>query len=422
MNAAIRQQISKWIGTPLCFLFTLWSRLCNLFLAHRTPDPRNALFISLSGQGGVLMADPAMRKLHRETGANLFFALQKEDARALDILNTVPPKNVFRINTSGLLPLFFNTLRFMRWCRKRRISCTIDLQPSSRLSTLLSYLSGASSRIGFVHPRGQTPYRGSLLNFPVRFEATGHITKNMVSLVNRAMNRFQSPDAAIPVSDNETILARADTPPPQLAKVRSIIKELYPQWRHEKIVLFEAYAADIHPQGRWPLEHFASAAGTLLTLYPDILILATGTRAEKKYLQRLTDTVAHPRFLNAAGRFATAELAPLYHIATCMLTHNTGPAHFAATTSLKLFVLVGSRPPHTHTPLGNNIELIYPSPAPSLSSYDNTPDGPFHTSPGTPATSDLVPPNDSVDITSITPAELGQKLSDWLAHKLGVLA
>ena len=36
-----------------------------------------------------------------------------------------------------------------------------------------------------------------------------------------------------------------------------------------------------------------------------------------------------------------------------MLTNDSGPAHFAAVTSLKVFVLFGPETPHLYLPLGN---------------------------------------------------------------------
>jgi ADP-heptose:LPS heptosyltransferase len=42
-----------------------------------------------------------------------------------------------------------------------------------------------------------------------------------------------------------------------------------------------------------------------------------------------------------------------------MLTNDSGPAHFAAVTGLKVFVLFGPETPHLYLPIGGNVEAFY---------------------------------------------------------------
>jgi ADP-heptose:LPS heptosyltransferase len=50
---------------------------------------------------------------------------------------------------------------------------------------------------------------------------------------------------------------------------------------------------------------------------------------------------------------------PLYSISSFMLTNDSGPAHFAAVTPLKVFVLFGPETPALYLPLGGNAEPFY---------------------------------------------------------------
>ena len=61
----------------------------------------------------------------------------------------------------------------------------------------------------------------------------------------------------------------------------------------------------------------------------------------------------------SAGFFSFDELVPLYSESSVMLTNDSGPAHFAAVTSLKVFVLFGPETPHLYSPLGGNAEPFY---------------------------------------------------------------
>ncbi|MBL0132488.1 MAG: glycosyltransferase family 9 protein [Chitinophagaceae bacterium] len=148
-----------------------------------------------------------------------------------------------------------------------------------------------------------------------------------------------------------------------LLKQRKILKnkirQLFPEWNNESIVLINANASDMLPQRRWPQENFTEVAKQLLAAFPDIVIVATGAPAEKDYVEEVVKMTGHKKCINSAGFFSFEELVPLYSISTCMLTNDSGPAHFASVTSLKVFVLFGPETPHLYVPLGGNAEPFY---------------------------------------------------------------
>lgn len=359
MNVNAMRKIDKWVGVPLCFLASTLSRVGRLFGRKTAPDTRRTLFIELSEMGSAVIVDPAMRKLQRESNAELFFVIFKDNAKSLDILHTVPADNIFRMNAGNLFALFFSTLRFMSWCRSKKITCVIDLELFSRFTALLSFCSGAPSRVGFASFHDEGLYRGSIINFPVRYNPHVHVAVNFISLVNRAMNKFQNPYATVPLDDGDLYLERANVHPAQVARVRAKLKELFPLWRHEKLVLFNVNASDMLPQRRWQQENFAAVARRLLDEFKEILIVATGAPSEKQYVKKVVDMVGDSRFVNAAGVFKFDELVPLYSASVCMLTNDSGPAHFASVTPLKVFVLFGPETPALYAPLGGNAEPFY---------------------------------------------------------------
>lgn len=403
MNVNAMRSIDKWAGVPLCFLASMLSRIRHVFAARKLPDTTNTLFIELSEMGSAVIVDPAMRKLKREANANLFFAIFADNSKSLEILNTIPQENIFKMNASSLMSLFFSVIGFMRWCRKKKITCVIDLELFSRFTALLAFVSGARSRIGFASFHDEGLYRGSIINFPVRYNAHVHVAVNFVSLVNRAMNKFQNPYSTVALEAGDLDLARARVHPAQIAKVRGKIKELYPAWRHEKVVLFNVNASDMLPQRRWQQENFAAVAKQLLDTFRDIIIVGTGAPAERKYVQKVIDLAGHERFVNSAGVFAFNELVPLYSISSFMLTNDSGPAHFASVTPLKVFVLFGPETPALYAPLGGNAEPFYLklpcSPCVSAANHRKT--------------TCLTRPC----ITTIQPAWVGGRLTEWLKEQ-----
>lgn len=353
--------IDRWVGVPLCFLispfcwFSDWVRSAR----KKKPDTRRTLFIELSEMGSAIIADPAIRKLRIEGNAELFFVIFKKNYKSLEILKTIPEGNVFKMNADSFLSLIGDVFRFLAWCRKKRISTVIDLELFSRFTALLGFFSGARSRVGFTSLHDEGLYRGNLVNKTVRYNPHVHVAINFISLVNKAMGLFANSYATASVSPDELQLARAEVSASATENIQHKIGQLYPEWKNERVVLLNVNASDMLPQRRWPQENFAVVGKQLLQQFPDIIIIMTGSPAEKEYVQRVTDMIGDKRCINSSGYFSFDELVPLYAVSSFMLTNDSGPAHFAAVTNLKVFVLFGPETPHLYLPLGGNAESFY---------------------------------------------------------------
>ena len=173
------------------------------------------------------------------------------------------------------------------------------------------------------------------------------------------MGLFDNPYSTVPIAASEIQLARASVSMEASESIKNKIRQLYPEWKEEAIVLLNVNASDMLPQRRWPQENFATVAKELLTRFDNILLIATGSPAEKEYVEKVVQLTGHKKFVNSSGFFSFDELVPLYSVSTCMLTNDSGPAHFASVTSLKVFVLFGPETPHLYLPLGGNAEPFY---------------------------------------------------------------
>jgi ADP-heptose:LPS heptosyltransferase len=355
MNVDLMREIDRKVGVPLCFLMSifLWISARIRFIKKKAPDLRKVLFIELSEMGSAIIVDPAMRKMRAEGGSELYFAIFEDNYKSLALLQTIPEENIFKMRSDGLFAIAKEVVRFMFWCRKHKIKTVIDLELFSRFTALLCALSGARSRIGFASHHDEGLYRGNLINFPVRYNAHVHVSVNFMSLVNTTLGKHTNPYATTAVRPEELILTKAKIVASEVATVKEKIKELYPAWKSERLVLLNVNASDLLPQRRWLPENFAETAKHLLASFDDILLVGTGAPKERDYVQNVVDMVADPRFVNSAGVFNFEELVPLYSICTLMLTNDSGPAHFAAVTDLKVFVIFGPETPALYLPLGN---------------------------------------------------------------------
>ena len=83
--------------------------------------------------------------------------------------------------------------------------------------------------------------------------------------------------------------------------IKKKIRELYPAWKEEAIVLLNVNASDMLPQRRWPQQNFAEVAGQLLNTFSNIVIIATGSPAEREYVEEVVKMTGHQKFINSAG-------------------------------------------------------------------------------------------------------------------------
>ena len=372
MKVDTMRKIDRWVGIPLTFLFSIPIWFVGLFARKKNPRIQRTLFIELSEMGSAILVDPAMRKLEKEGGSQLYFAIFENNAKSLHLLGTIPKERIFSMRSDNLWVMAIDVFRFIGWCRKKQITCTIDLELFSRFTALLSTLSMAGSRIGFATLHDEGLYRGNLINFPVRYNSHVHISVNFLALVNTALGLHDQAYPTHAVTPEELILARAEVKKDAIENVKSKIKALYPKWKGERLVLFNVNASDMLPQRKWLPEYFVQVGKVLLESFEDIIIVGTGAPAEREYVQNVIDQIAHSRCVNSAGAFSFEQLVPLYSISSLMLTNDSGPAHFAAVTSLKVFVIFGPETPELYGSLGNaeNFYLGLPC-SPCVSAFNH---------------------------------------------------
>lgn len=349
------RKIDRRVGIPLCFLMSIiiWISTRIRFIKKKKPDLSRVLFIELSEMGSAIIVDPAMRKMREEGPSELFFAIFEDNYKSLEILQTIPEANAFKMRSSGLFVLAIDVIRFMFWCRKHKINTVIDLELFSRFTALLCALSGARSRIGYASHHDEGLYRGNLMNFPVRYNSHVHVSVNFMSLVNTALGKHDNPYATTEVKPEELTLVKATINVRDVQLVKEKLKTIAPSWNGEKLVLLNVNASDLLPQRRWLPDNFAVVARHLLSEFDDIVLVGTGAPKERDYVQNVVDMVDDNRFVNSAGVFKFEELVPLYSICELMLTNDSGPAHFASVTDLKVFVIFGPETPDLYLPLGN---------------------------------------------------------------------
>ena len=358
MNINLMRKIDFWVGVPMTATVSLFSKIASPF--HRKADPtqvKRVLFIELSEMGSAILADATLKKTARKY--ETYFVIFKKNAVSLKLLKPLPFENVFCIREDNFWTLTGDTLRFLFWCRRMKIDAVVDLELFSRYTMLLSSLSSAFVRLGFVNPNSEGLYRGDLLTHSVAYNPHIHITQNFIALVEPLFNSSKE-EFYIKrrITEEEAAIEIAKVDPQVQETVRQKIQSTIPaQYKNSDIVLVNANAGDLLPHRRWQKDNFSQLIQKLLNAHPNLLILLTGSPSERAGVDEVAVKVSAERCVNFAGKVTFEELPALYSLSKAIVTNDSGPAHFASAVGLKTFVLFGPETPRLYGPMANSVSI-----------------------------------------------------------------
>lgn len=360
MKVDTMRWIDYYIGIPLCFLGTLCQKVEKLLSSRGSKTFRNVLFIELSEMGSAILVDPAMRKLRKEAGVNLHFAIFKKNKPSLDLLKTVPEKNIYTIREDNFMAFALDTLKLLFWTRKRKIDALIDLELFSRFTALLTGFSGAPYKVGFHAYDNEGLYRGNFLSHKVAYNPHIHIAKNFIALINAllAVNE-EIPYSKTLITDDEIVLTKVNYSDSEKKFIIDIIRGCFSEFNPEKhkIILINPNASELLIQRRWPQPNYAQLIKMILENCSKAIVLITGDPREREDAQRLKEQVQAERCINFAGKVTLDQLPMLYSISEFMVTNDSGPAHFASVTQMPSFVIFGPETPALYGSLGKTTPI-----------------------------------------------------------------
>jgi ADP-heptose:LPS heptosyltransferase len=338
--------LDRWVGAPVSAVLTVVRKTGDI-LWRKTPlPPRRIIVVKLVEQGATVIAEPALRRATEMVGrGNVFMVVFKENRFILDVLDVIPEENVITIRSDGLVVLAIDSLRALWRMRRERIDTAIDFEFFSRFSGALTYLSGASRRIGFHSFAGEAGYRGDLMTHRVAYNLTLHASETYRALVEAA-----AMDATgLPAMDFrfDEVPAESKFVPRtgEVEEVESLLKSLLGRETIPPLVLLNANSGDLLPLRRWAVERYVEMAKKLLARYPDIIVAFTGAPDERTEAEYLAGQVDSERCVSFGGRTTLRQLMVLYGLAEVLVTNDSGPAHYATLTSIDVVTLFGPETP-----------------------------------------------------------------------------
>jgi ADP-heptose:LPS heptosyltransferase len=346
MKVESMRLLDRWAGVPLTAMLTGVRRIGDVMRRPGTGAPRRILIVKLVEQGATVVAEPALRRAVELVGRdNVFIAVFTNNRFILDVLDVIPPENVITLRDSKLLATAVDTLRALRRTRREKIDTAIDFECFSRFSGALTYLSGASRRVGLHSFGGEAGYRGDLMTHRVAYNITMHASEIYSLLMEAATTSpAQLPAIDKPITVGE-LLSRFQPTPDEVEIVRTIVRRVIGREEIAPMMLFNANSSDILPLRRWARKRYIELARRVLGHYPELVIAFTGSPEEQQEANDIASEVGSERCFSVAGQTTLRQLLILYGLADVLVTNDSGPAHFASLTPIDVVTLFGPETP-----------------------------------------------------------------------------
>lgn len=319
----------------------------------RDQAPRAIVVILLSEMGSLVLANDMFARLKaRYPDAQLHALLFRKNREILDLMQVMDPANVHTVDDRSLTSLLSSLWSAVQALRRAHVDVAIDCELFSRISSLLSYASGAAVRVGFHRHTQEGLYRGSHINRRVPYNPYHHISAQFLTLA-RVIDSVAVPKSKLAV-------VASPKPPPQVqldaALVQGIQTRLaqdFPAIAGKPLVLVYP-GGGILPIRAWPLASYTALCEGLVA--DGCAVAVIGLKDDQALARQLVANVearfpASPVIDLTGYTRSISELLALFHGARLLVTNDGGPGQFAALTPIWTLMLFGPETPSLYAPL-----------------------------------------------------------------------
>ncbi|CAN7527153.1 glycosyltransferase family 9 protein [Polaromonas sp. LjRoot131] len=364
MNINLQRWIDRWAGIPLCAAVSAVDAVARRFRKNSDAAPRAIVVILLSEMGSLVLAHEMFARLkQRYPDAPLHALLFGKNREILDLMQVVDPANVHTVDDKSLGGLLSSLWKAIGELRRAHVDVAIDCELFSRISSLLSYASGARIRVGFHRHTQEGLYRGSHINRPVPYNPYHHISAQFLTLA-RAIDSTAVPKSKLPAN----LTAATAKPPPHVRLDPSLVPGIearlsqdFPAIAGKPLVLVYP-GGGILPIRAWPLDSYTALCQGLVA--DGCAVAVIGLKDDQALARQLVANVqaafpAGPVIDLTGYTRSISELLALFHVARLLVTNDGGPGQFAALTPIWTLMLFGPETPGLYAPLTPQCHSFY---------------------------------------------------------------
>ena len=349
MKIETQRLIDRTVGTIICFIFSIFY---SFFQKKPSPDEtKRILIIILSEMGALVLGYPMFQRLKEKfPEASLHIMLLEKNREVVELLGVIPAENIITINDKSMPVFVKSSLGALSKMRKLKIDTVIDCELFSRISSILSFLSGAATRVGF-HPHTQEGlYRGNFMNRPVLYNPYHHISRQFLTLVE-AIGSTTHPKAKRLPADDKLEIPQMNFGPDEIADAKNRLFDKAPEIKGKRIVLIYP-GGGLLPIRAWPLDYYCTLADELLKR--DFAVYVIGLAEDKKVAQAILSHTQSENCVDLTGYTKTIrDLMLIFHFSALLITNDGGPGHFAALTPIPTIIFYGPETPMLYGPIND---------------------------------------------------------------------
>lgn len=369
MKVETQRRIDRYLGVPLCRLLSLWPGA--LARNEAAPTPARIVVILLSEMGSLVLAQPMFARLREKyPQAELHALVFRRNKEVLGLLDAVPEKNVVTLGDASFVGFGIDALQAISRLRRARVDTVIDCELFSRASAILSFLTGASRRVGFERHTQEGLYRGSFINRPVPYNPYQHIAQQFVTLAE-AVDGQGTPAVKRQASSKLPTPSRVHLRPGELDAMRRRLSADFPFAAGARLVLVYP-GGGLLPIRAWPLSSYQELVRGLVK--EGFTVGLIGLAEDRPLAGRIREACGEARTIDLTGYTRTVrELVVLFHLAELLVTNDGGPCHFASMTPIRSIVLYGPETPVLYGSLDPRSMAFYAglSCSPCLTAYNH---------------------------------------------------
>jgi ADP-heptose:LPS heptosyltransferase len=343
--------IDRLIGKPLCYLLMPIVRLVGLILRRdHSINNDNVQCIAVAkyiGMGSIVHSLPMLKALRvRYPSSQIIYitVISNRDLFShLDFFN-----DVFYIDDSSLWNIVTSTFRLFIRLASLKVDLYFDLEIFSSYGALVSLISLARNRIGFLSTE-DTGFKKYLYTHLMYLNMQMPIRLCYMQLARIADVSSRASIELIPLKLDKSLLASTKS------KVENIIG-----FKNEiKFVAININASDFSKERRWPKDRFSVVARYLSEL--DYTVFFIGSKEEQQYVQGAVDLLPDIKnqVFNLAGCLTLSESLALLTFCDLLITNDTGPMAFAYSLRVPTVSLFGPCHPVQYHVCSNHSVFLY---------------------------------------------------------------
>jgi len=345
------KKIDKYLGFVLGMVIYIYGRLFGLFCKKDNIDLKKIkkiVILKWFGLGTIIKMSPLIEAINLNfPDIKIVFYTFPENYEILKILEIFDEIKI--IDNRSFIKFFKDVLRYIFQERLRSPDLVLDMEFCSNFSTIFSFLTGSSKRIGF-DIRNYFWYR-RLSNLTIMlndYDSLKDIYLEIGRMLGLKMDRFVFKKRNIRAIKKRQV---------------DILLEKYGIKQNDLLIGINANARDILLIRRWPADSFVSLIDILNKNYVlnNLKVILVGVSSERKYIDdNIIGKLEYKgNVFNLAGVLDLECLFALMERFKIFISNDSGPLYIAMMQNIPTVSFWGPTSPIFNVPIDERIHRYF---------------------------------------------------------------